>query len=279
MDIVDAQVHVGLGGIDTLLAQMDAIGINAVLIDEFWGRHPPDHPLGFEPGYLLPNGVWRCTSPIAELASTLHPNRFSYFLRVDRQDPDLESIVTLLKASPHGRALRILPTFSEAEVKAFSEGGYDHLFDLAQSFELPVFAFVPGSVELLAPYLKRFPRLSVVIDHTGMPWGPPSLSYLDKILETAAYPNVALKWSHAQRLFGVDEYPYAALTPLLRRTVSAFGAERVIWASDKTVNPAHTWADMLFCIRDNPAFTTTEKEWILGRSLRTIISWPASAQQ
>lgn len=36
MDIVDAQIHVGRGGIGATLAAMDALGIASVIIDEFW---------------------------------------------------------------------------------------------------------------------------------------------------------------------------------------------------------------------------------------------------
>jgi predicted TIM-barrel fold metal-dependent hydrolase len=64
--------------------------------------------------------------------------------------------------------------------------------------------------------------------------------------------------------------------PHLRRAIDAFGAERVIWASDHTVIQDHTWADLLYCIRDHPEIEPTEKEWILGRSLRKILDWPAS---
>ena len=36
MEIVDAQVHIGPGRIEETLAAMDALGIRAILIDEYW---------------------------------------------------------------------------------------------------------------------------------------------------------------------------------------------------------------------------------------------------
>ena len=68
MDIVDSQVHFGPGGVNELFARMDALGINAVLADEFWGLD------NWGPGYRLANGVLRVTAPTAELAATQHPN-------------------------------------------------------------------------------------------------------------------------------------------------------------------------------------------------------------
>ena len=77
MEIVDSQIHFGPGGIDQTLACMDALGIQATLADEFWGLN------NWGPGYKLQNGAYRVTSPTSELAGWLHPERFSYVLRVD----------------------------------------------------------------------------------------------------------------------------------------------------------------------------------------------------
>lgn len=52
MDIVDAQIHLGPGGISEVLAAMDALGIGAALLDEY-GVHAfnnqPYQPLPGEP--------------------------------------------------------------------------------------------------------------------------------------------------------------------------------------------------------------------------------------
>jgi len=38
MDIVDTQIHIGPGGIDETLPAMNAIGLRAALVDEYWLR-------------------------------------------------------------------------------------------------------------------------------------------------------------------------------------------------------------------------------------------------
>ena len=52
MDIVDAQVHIGPGRIEESLAAMDALGIRAILIDEYWmGKKTGD------PAYPVADGA------------------------------------------------------------------------------------------------------------------------------------------------------------------------------------------------------------------------------
>ena len=101
------------------------------------------------------------------------------------------------------------------------------------------------------------------------------MGYFDEVLKLAKYPNVALKWSHAPGMFGVREYPFTALNPHLRRAIDSFGAERILWASDMGGNQTgESWAELLFCVRDNPTLTDQEKSWLLGQSVRTLLEWP-----
>lgn len=291
MQITDAQIHFGPGGVNETLAAMDALGIHAALLDEFWGLE------SWGPGYRLPNGAYRVTSPTSELASWLHPTRFSYVLRVDRCDPEVEALIRLVGAAPHARAVRVLPALTATELEAFANGGYERLFAAADSVGIPVFVFIAGHVELMPRYLHRFPRLRFVVDHCGMPLeanvgfldaptpdraggraAGPDPGYFDEVLKLARHPNVALKWTHAQGMFGVHDYPFPGLWPHLRRAIDAFGAERVMWASDHGGNQTgETWAELLFCVRDCPGLTQQEKEWLLGRTVRTLLDWPDRA--
>lgn len=289
LDIVDCQYHLRQGEIETTLRAMDALGIRSLLIDEFWGEFGTDHPTHIQPGYRLANGAWRAAWPTAEQASLLYPERFAYLVRIDRRDPDIESVMRVVAASPHARAFRVQPAWSLEELAAFADGGYDRVLGIAQELGLPVCFFIPGYVELLPPRLKAFPRLTFVVDHCGMGFpGIPAgraeaeaartrdASYLDQVFKLAEQPNVALKWSHAQNLLGARTYPYEPLRPLLRQAINAFGKERIMWASDNSVIPNHTWGDILYALRDDPELSATEKEWVLGRAAREILRWPPS---
>jgi predicted TIM-barrel fold metal-dependent hydrolase len=289
VDIVDAQLHMGQGGIVATLEAMNSIGIQSVMLDEFWYWSKATNPVQTQPGIELPNGAWRCLYPTAEIASLLHPDRFSFLVRIARDDPQLASVMQVVASSPHARAFRFLATRTSAEAEAFIAGGYDAAFELAQDNGLPVCLYIPGYVEHLPRYLKKFPKVQFVVDHWGLGVAhnnqglseaqvrrTSSPAYLVEVLKLAEHPNVAIKLSHAHMLFGVSEYPYEAIRPHLRRAIEAFGADRLIWASDKTVTrPAISWSDLVHYLRDDPELTQHEKQQILGRNARRIFNWPA----
>jgi predicted TIM-barrel fold metal-dependent hydrolase len=103
---------------------------------------------------------------------------------------------------------------------------------------------------------------------------------LERVCELAQYPNIALKWCHAPGLLSEQEYPYPDLMPRLRRAIDAFGVERVMWASDYTVardQNGNSWAQCLYYVLSSEALSETEKEWLLGRSLRRALNWSAAS--
>ena len=49
-----------------------------------------------------------------------------------------------------------------------------------------------------------------------------------------------------------------------------------MWASDFSVNQrGETWADLLYGVLGCPDLTQGEREWVLGKSLRTWLDWPS----
>jgi L-fuconolactonase len=289
MDIVDAQFHLTPGKTDAMFGAMDALGITSVLLEEYW-FDPADRARGvLQPGYPLENGAWRAVFPNAELASILNPERVSFYVRVDRRDPRLESVMRILGDSPFARGYRVLPVWTPDEAQVFAGGGYDEVFAIAEDVGMPICLMIPGWVHQLPRYLARYPDLTFVVDHCGMPQvdvidgsdlgGRSPLEYFDVVLQVAEHPNVALKWGHVQRLFDEHEYPYAPIRPYLRRAIEAFGADRLLWASDASVIWDHSWSELLTSLRDDPELSQAEKEWILGRTARRIFQWPAPDAQ
>jgi predicted TIM-barrel fold metal-dependent hydrolase len=274
MDIVDAQVHANVLPAETVLAIMDAIGIRAVLIDEYLTAGEGSALL---PAYELPGGASRPVGPNAEAAALRYPDRFAFLMRINPFDPGLEGWIETLKASPNLRALRGI-VFGEAEGKAFEEGAFDRLFAAANAHGLPVFLTIPGRVPHLATYARRFPDVQFVIDHCGIEFDADRAS-LDDTIRIAELPNVALKWAHAPVFLSTEPYPFRDLEPKLARVLDAYGRERVMWASDYTVTRRRqSWAESLFCLRDSPALSETDKEWILGRTARTLLNWPVPTE-
>ena len=284
-DIVDAQIHIGPGGIDRALAQMDALGIRAALIDEYWFDGAPNRP-----HHVLAGGVQRPVAPSAELAAQLHPDRFSYLLRVDVDDPDYPQIIRQQRDAPGCRALRVDPGMSAARRAAFAQDGYDHIFRAAAENGLALFAFAPDNPAAFARAARMFPELKLIVDHCGvfsnsMRTGFAGLPPLDngaqdalfaEVLALAELPNVALKWGHASAMFDQPAWPGDGLWPILRKAIDAFGADRVMWASDFSVNQrGESWADLLYGVLGNPNLSDAERQGVLGGALRKWLDWPA----
>lgn len=295
VDIVDSQVHLGPGGAAEMVAALDALGIAAALIDEYWMGTPGD------PFYRLANGATRTASPTAELAAWTYPGRFAYLVRVDPRDPELAGVIRLARDAAHVRALRVSPGMTRAEIAAFAEGGYDTVFALAADNGLPVFVQLGGQTQLLERVVRKYPESRIVICHCGMPPGarlwpivarmeglPDSEAYwraaaeephaqaFARVLRAGDWSQVALKWAHAPVSFDAAGYPNLAARPYLRAAIDAFGAERVMWASDISANQTgESWAELLFAVADNPELGADERALILGRSARTWLNWPA----
>jgi predicted TIM-barrel fold metal-dependent hydrolase len=286
MDIVDAQVHLNRLGanwertdqaviVDYAVATMDALGLSAVLIDEWAGFYEPVTKRGHLPGHLLPNGAMRGEHPFSEKAVAMYPDRFASIVRIDPGDPELERLMAGVHDRPGAVASRIVPIPEAGELEDFRRGGYELLFAAAERHRVPIFAWFPGRAHLLEPTLQKYPNLQLVLDHCGLSREEGSFgAQLDKVCALARYPNLALKWCHAPSQLSHEAYPFADVLPYLRTAIQAFGVQRIMWASDHTQSkPHHSWAEAIYYLRDSTALSADEKEWILGRSARTILGW------
>ncbi len=263
METIDAQVHLNHVGFDACVAAMDAVGIDAAIIDLF----PPS-------GRRLPGGSIRHTYAAAEDAVRRLPSRFAYVARLDPTDPDLARLMADARAHPGCLGIRV----DQPPHAAFVDLGYAAFFALAERHRLPTWIVLPGRLDELAPYARSFPDLPLVVDHAGMPetWNradPHRFAPLDALLALARFPNVAVKWGHVTKLSAMP-FPYDDVLIHLRRVVDAFGPERVMWESDWTQCMGHeTLAEMLFSIRLSEKFSDDEKACLLGRSARAVMRW------
>ena len=270
MDVVDAQYHMfHQMDLERSVAAMNAVGIRSAVIDEFWyyvdgAPHPCD---------LLQAGVYRPTASGAQRAAALYPDRFCYLLRVNHNDSDVRTVVKLASANPNLRALRC-DASTKGEIKKFAEGGYSEIFLAAADAGLPIFVLTYDNAALIERYLQEYPSVAVIIDHCGF---MSHAEKFDSILQLAKFPNAHLKWAHARMIFGRGSYPYSHLSVPLRKAIDSFGAERIMWSADSTMaTTGECWAEMLYYLRDGSlGLSNEEQEWILGRSARKALNWPA----
>jgi predicted TIM-barrel fold metal-dependent hydrolase len=120
----------------------------------------------------------------------------------------------------------------------------------------------------------RHARTRVVIDHfarIGMK-GAINEGDVVNLCRLADFPNVHVKTSAFYAL-GQKQPPYTDMGPLIRRLRTAYGASRLMWASDCPfqVEGGHTYADSIALIRDRLDFLTAEdKEWMLRKTAEKV---------
>jgi L-fuconolactonase len=273
MDIVDAQVHVFHKYTEAqTIAAMDALGIISVVIDELWSLEADG---SITPCKSFPNGAKRALTPLSQAAALRYPDRFSLLQRLSRDDPDPAALFAVLSATPGCRAVRI-DGREKAEQHALSDGGYDDLLRLSRRHALPVFILMvgPDVAEIARKISCRFSDIQFILDHCGR---PASLGQWDEILSLGEYPNLAMKWCHPHHYFDAGPYPFTGLRVQLARAIESFGSHRMMWASDVTMDRGGvSWADLLYTVRDDPSLGMIEKEWVLGRTARTLLKWDVS---
>jgi L-fuconolactonase len=299
MEIIDSQAHLNMVGLEASLAAMDAVGVDAVLIDEFIAPSAPD---SLQIGSFFSDTGFRYETPMSEEAVAAHPDRFAYIARCAPDDPDLDATVSGLRDHPGRLALRIVPHIpvrpgspaaavpssmpAPAQLqRLLRDGAFDRLLAAAQAAEVPVFLQLnadehPGDMALLEQVARAHPDLALIVDHMGVTLpgepgadgarGRAELRTLDRL---AALPNVRLKWCHMIRL-SAEPYPYRDLLDELHRLVDVFGPERIMWGSDWTIDVGwNSWAESLFCIREDAGLGAEDKAWILGGTVRDVLRW------
>ncbi len=141
---------------------------------------------------------------------------------------------------------------------------------------IPLMMLMPGMLDRLAPIAERHPGLTLIVDHMGRRSelrDDACFADLDRMLALARLPNVAVKLSAAP-CYSTEPYPFANLTPYLRRIFDAFGPARLMWGSDVSRLPC-SYQECLDHVRLTLDFLGDEdKRWILGGTLATLLRWP-----
>lgn len=114
---------------------------------------------------------------------------------------------------------------------------------------------------------RAFPATPVVIDHFGRigVTGRIERDALDTLLDLAKYETVHVKTSAFYAL-GEKKAPYLDLGPMIRELRDAYGAERLMWASDCPfqINKGHNYGDSIALVRDRLDFLTEmDRHWML----------------
>lgn len=293
MEIIDAQLH-DIGprrnwgdiaepvkqGVMTelMLAWMDAVGVQKALVfptDDAWAK-----------------------AAVAE-----NPGRFAGVYRVKNPEgADVADQVAESKTWPKSLGLRLsfgrVPADPEGKAgnAKFKAGAFHPFFAACQEQRVPLFCSAYGYVHNIGAIAEAFPGLQLIVDHMGIAQPPlnpresPPWKGLADLLPLGKHKNIAVKMTGAPVL-SEQSYPFADVWKPLRGMIDAFGADRIMWASDTgrfmgrigwhNHYPAahgdypgkHTYAESLFFVLHSDQLSAEEKRQLLGGAVRKALNW------
>jgi L-fuconolactonase len=288
MEIIDSQLHeVGprlawpqSGSVqravmtEILLGWMDAVGVDVAILnpqDETWGDE----------------AVAMCPERFVQVVSIADPTASDVGDTVSR---------ALDRQSVRGLRIVVGQTIADRAGERGKEwlrsGSLDGFFSRCEG-SVPVFVLAAGNLLDLKEVARRYPGLTMVIDHLGI--RQPPLHELERdfseLLPLAKNENVAVKMC-GTALLSDGQFPFSDAWDRLKPVRDAFGAERLLWASDISrfqgrigwgneypiarddYKGKHNYAESLRMVLDADTLTNAEKELMLGGAARLVLGWP-----
>ena len=132
----------------------------------------------------------------------------------------------------------------------------------------------PEALPTLERMCEKFPKTPVVIDHFAR-IGVDGLirdSDVDQLGRLAKFERTHVKTSAFYAL-GRKKAPYLDLASMIHRLRDAYGAERLMWASDcpYQIQKRHTYSSSVELIRDRLDFLSeSDKEWMLRKTAEKV---------
>lgn len=239
---------------EELLALVRPLGVGRVVLIQ----HKPYH--GLDNSYI--------TDAIAQ-----HRGVFSAVACIDAEGPHPET--DMVKLAGQGvRGFRILPNEGGA-ARWRDSTGMRTMWDTAAQHKLAMCPLInPIDLTQVDEMCRAFPKTTVVIDHFARIGADGIIrdSDVQTLADLARHPLVHVKIS-AYYALGRKQIPYTDLMPMIDRLLSAYGAERLMWASDSPyqIVPPHNYADSLALIRERtPGLTATQKDWLLKKTAEKV---------
>jgi predicted TIM-barrel fold metal-dependent hydrolase len=242
-------------GSDEMLAEMKAAGVDrAVIVPPTWTGDSNDYALSLAAQY---------------------PERFAVVGRFNPKAADAATQLDSWLKQPHMLGVR-----QSFHVKPYSDwlddGSLDWFWATCERQKIPVMALVPGQVRKLKPVAERHPDLKILIPHMGCrldSHGAEAFADIDDLVAMARHPNVVVNVSSAP-CFSSEKFPFRDIHPYLRRIYDVFGPRRMLWGADLS-RLTSTYSECLEQFTRGLDFlSTTDKEWILGKTLAQVLNWP-----
>ncbi len=248
---------------DDMVAAMDAVRVDGALL-------------------VSPFTMYRYDASYAIEVYAAHPDRFGLIKPVDPTDPAVAETIADWAALDGAVAIRIM--LIEGVSSDPDDPGIHRVLDAAARHALPVNLLCWGRLEQVAKLAAGKPDTSLVIDHLGLrqPFAPPAppepFADLPKLLDLAAYENVAVKISGACTL-SHEPFPYDDLWDPLGRIFDKFGFDRCMWGTDWTraVNLL-TYEQGVEPFRLTDRISDSDRANLMGRTLQRVYNWSPPAR-
>lgn len=246
-------------GAEELIAMMDQTGVDRAVI-------VPPSPVGD-------------SNDTALEAAVKYPARFAVMGRFNPEaDGARERLETWLEQTG---MLGIRMTFFKPHwARWLAPGVVDWFWSGCERLNIPLMALAFGRIREIGALAERHPGLTVIIDHMGRQSAlrdDAAFADLDEMLALARLPNVAIKASSLP-CYTNDPYPFAKLTPYLKRTFDAFGADRMMWGSDLTRLPCSYRECLDHFAKELPFLSSDDRARVLGGTAARLLRWPANGR-
>ena len=248
---------------DQMVASMDAVGVDGALL-------------------VSPFTMYRYDASYALAVHAQHPGRFGLIKPVDPADPAVAETIAEWARVDGAVGVRIMLSYA-VPATAAADAGLNRVVAAARRHSLPVNLLCWGRLEQAERLAANNPDSPLVIDHLGLqqPFEPPvpaePFAELAKVLQLAAYKNVAIKISGACTL-SHEPFPYHDLWPPLGRIFDAFGLGRCMWGSDWTRAVALvSYQQAVEAFRNSDRLSDSDRALLMGGTLRRIYDWSPSA--
>lgn len=217
---------------------------------------------GVERAILVPPSWEGDRNDLALAAAAMYPDRFAVMGRI----PDPLLSLADWRDQPGMLGARIILGTEDVDHWLWAE---------AASQGVPLMVAPAGKVPLLARIARQYPALRLIIDHMGArihKTGAEAFAQIEDVIAMGALPNVAIKATCLPD-YSVTGYPWADVTPYLRRLFDAYGAERTFWGSDLSRLPCPYPRFVRFFCEDLPWLSGDDRDLVMGQGILRWLDW------
>ena len=190
---------------------------------------------GIDRALISPAGVAPDRDPsCAQAAAAKYPKRFRVMAWFVPHVPSQWKILPKWIEQPGVCSLRLSMNEPEHK-KLFADGAFEPVWQACVDQDMPVAVWTRDGPAFMEPVLQKYPTLQFIVDHFA--WAVPGdkrEAKMQAMIDLARFRNVTVKVSSLPLVSGSPAPEYEDLHPLIKRVHAAYGAERLMWASDQT---------------------------------------------